>query len=142
MPNMCLLLTKFIYPNHLFPESRDQFVFAHESTDILLCGGNVSNKSNELWRFNPLLNQWSKLIINSITPEPRYGHTGILHNNKFMAYLVIILNCKEALFCVGIALYNCCIKLALLNSTTVGAAAVGVKVVIKVLLYLTSTEIV
>ena len=91
IPNI-LLLTKFIYPNHLFPESRDQFVFAHESTDILLCGGNVSNKSNELWRFNPLLNQWSKLIINSITPEPRYGHTGILHNNKLIIFGGKLLN--------------------------------------------------
>ena len=81
-----LLMAKQFTPMNSFPESREQFVFAQESSDILLCGGLVSNKSNELWEFNPMLIRWNKIFIHSVTPEPRFGHSGVIHNRKLYIF--------------------------------------------------------
>ena len=80
------LEVKFIYSSRLFPESREQFVFAQEANDVLLCGGFVSNKSNVMWKFIPSSLKWKRVDLGTLNPEARYGHSGVMHNGKLIIF--------------------------------------------------------
>ena len=81
------LKVNFINSTTEFPESREQFVFAQLGSDCLLCGGLVSNKNtNIVWEYNPDSLNWTKHYITSGFPEARYGHTGVIHNNKLIIF--------------------------------------------------------
>ena len=86
IPSISLVVT-FIHPITDFPESREQFAFPQLGSDCIMCGGLVSNKNtNIVWEFNPELLSWKKPHINVTYPEPRYGHTGVIHNKKLIIF--------------------------------------------------------
>ena len=76
------LLSYYKYPNKNFPEGREQFSVFLRNNEIIISGGISSNmKSLTIWSLNLEKLEWKKLQINGLFAN-RYGHTGIVYQNK------------------------------------------------------------
>lgn len=80
------LMTRFVYGQKTFPESREQFAFCQEGNEIILHGGLVYNKNAFIWRLNPINFNWTKLTPKNAIVVPRYGHTGVLYHRKLIIF--------------------------------------------------------
>ena len=76
------LFTYYKYPNKNFPEGREQFSFFSRGNDLIISGGiTINMKTLTIWNLNLEKLEWNKIHINGY-PYNRYGHTGILYQNK------------------------------------------------------------
>ena len=76
------LFTYYKYPNKNFPEGREQFSFFSRGSDLIISGGiTINMKTLTIWNLNLEKLEWNKIHINGY-PYNRYGHTGILYQNK------------------------------------------------------------
>lgn len=80
------LYSYYLYSSKNFPEGREQFCFFSNNTDIILFGGIVSNKNNQVWSLNPDDLEWNKFNSENIAPNPRFGHTGVVYQKKLYAF--------------------------------------------------------
>jgi len=81
------LYSHYAYSSKIFPEGREQFSFSYDGADTIMYGGLVSNKSNIIWRLDPINLSWDKEsceIIHSVLL--RYGHTAILYQKKLYVF--------------------------------------------------------
>ena len=76
----------YIYCNKLFPEGREQFTFSYDNGEAIVFGGLITNKSNKVWRFDPLNLTWSTLEFDSSSITNRNGHSAILHQKKLFIF--------------------------------------------------------
>ena len=76
------LFTYYKYPNKNFPEGREQFSLFSNINEIIISGGITMNmKTLTIWNLNLETLEWKKIKINGYSHN-RYGHTGILYQNK------------------------------------------------------------
>ena len=76
------LLAYYKYPNKNFPEGREQFSIFLRNNEIIISGGICSNmKSLAIWSLNLERLEWKKIKSNELLNN-RYGHTGIVYQNK------------------------------------------------------------
>jgi hypothetical protein len=80
------LYSYFIYPQKNFPEGREQFSISNDSNEIVLFGGIVSNKNNNIWSLDPVNLEWRKITAEFSQANPRYGHTGVLFQKKLFVF--------------------------------------------------------
>ena len=76
----------YIYCNKHFPEGREQFTFSYHNGEAIVFGGLNTNKSNKVWRFDPLNLTWSILEFESQSILNRIGHSAILHQKKLFVF--------------------------------------------------------
>lgn len=77
----------YAYPLKTFPEGREQFSLSYDGKEAVVYGGLISNKSNIIWKFDPLNLSWKKEdqdFSNSIVP--RFGHTCNLYQKKLYVF--------------------------------------------------------
>ena len=80
------LLAYYKYPNKNFPEGREQFSVFLRNNEIIISGGICSNmKSLAIWSLNLEKLEWKKLQTNGLISN-RYGHTGIVFQNKLILF--------------------------------------------------------
>ena len=80
------LLAYYKYPNKNFPEGREQFSVFLRNNEIVISGGICSNmKSLAIWSLNLEKLEWKKLQTNGLISN-RYGHTGIVFQNKLILF--------------------------------------------------------
>ena len=80
------LLAYYKYPNKNFPEGREQFSLFLRNNEIFISGGISSNmKSLAIWSLNLEKLEWKKLQTNGLMSN-RYGHTGIIFQNKMVFF--------------------------------------------------------
>ena len=80
------LLAYYKYPNKNFPEGREQFSLFLRNNEIFISGGISSNmKSLAIWSLNLEKLEWKKLQTNGLMAN-RYGHTGIIFQNKMIFF--------------------------------------------------------
>ena len=80
------LLSYYKYPNKNFPEGREQFSVFIKNNEIIISGGISSNmKSLSIWSLNLEKLEWKKLQTNGQLAN-RYGHTGIVFQNKLILF--------------------------------------------------------
>ena len=80
------LLAYYKYPNKNFPEGREQFSVFLRNNEIIISGGICSNmKSLAIWSLNLEKLEWKKLQTNALISN-RYGHTGIVFQNKLILF--------------------------------------------------------
>ena len=80
------LLCYYKYPNKNFPEGREQFSVFIKNNEIIISGGISSNmKSLSIWSLNLEKLEWKKFQINGLIAN-RYGHTGIVYQNKLFLF--------------------------------------------------------
>ena len=76
------LFTYYKYPNKNFPEGREQFSLFSKGNEILISGGITMNmKTLAIWNLNLEKLEWNKIPTSGYSYN-RYGHTGILYQNK------------------------------------------------------------
>ena len=79
-------LAYYKYPNKNFPEGREQFSIFVKNNEIIISGGISSNmKSLSIWSLNLEKLEWKKLQTNGLLAN-RYGHTGIVYQNKLILF--------------------------------------------------------
>ena len=80
------LLGYYKYPNKNFPEGREQFSLFLKNNEIVISGGiSSSMKSLIIWSLNLDKLEWVKIKTNQLTSN-RYGHTGIVYQNKIFFF--------------------------------------------------------
>jgi hypothetical protein len=80
-------LLGYYYYSKIFPECRQQFSWHYDGTDSVLFGGLVSNKSNDVWTFDPRTMIWTKLENNEFNwSVVRFGHTGVVYKKKLILF--------------------------------------------------------
>jgi len=66
----------YVYASKTFPEGREQFTLSFDGNEIIMYGGLSTNKSNILWKLDPLNLSWSKENCDfGHSVLLRYGHT-------------------------------------------------------------------
>ncbi len=78
----------FNSPKKAFPEGREQFSFSNNNNnnEAVIFGGVCSNKSNKVWKLNPINYTWIDLEFQSKTVINRFGHTAILYLQKLYIF--------------------------------------------------------
>lgn len=77
----------YVYPNKTFPEGREQFSLSYDGTSALIYGGLISNKSNLIWKLDPLNLTWTKEDQDfSTSIVSRFGHTANLYQKKVYVF--------------------------------------------------------
>jgi N-acetylneuraminic acid mutarotase len=54
--------------------------------DMVLFGGIVTNKNNNVWSFDPNSLEWKKINSLNIPANARYGHTSVLYQKKLYIF--------------------------------------------------------
>ena len=76
----------YVYGSNSFPEGREQFCWCSEFNNYVLFGGITSNKSNNVWNLDPLNVEWTPIDVEGSNANLRYGHTGVLYQNKLYVF--------------------------------------------------------
>lgn len=63
------LYASYMYANKNFPEGREQFAFNYNLSDVVLYGGIVSNKNNNVWSLDP-----GRYIVKISNPRMEQTH--------------------------------------------------------------------
>ena len=80
------LFAYYKYPHRNFPEGRQQFSLTSKEGEIYLVGGMSSSmKQLTIWKLNLEKLEWSKIKTANIA-SCRYGHTGIIYQNKLYLF--------------------------------------------------------
>ena len=80
------LFSYYKYPNINFPEGREQFSISTNGNDIIISGGISSQmKQMYIWSLNISKLTWTKIKTQNNT-NCRFGHTGIIYQNKMYIY--------------------------------------------------------
>ena len=80
------LLGYYKYPNKNFPEGREQFSIFLRNNEIIISGGISSNMKNlAIWILNLEKLEWEKIQTDALIAN-RYGHTGIIYQNKLIFF--------------------------------------------------------
>ena len=77
------LFAYYRYPNRNFPEGREQFsIFLKNNNKLYICGGLTVNITGMIiWCLNLENLEWNK-IVQKESAYNRFGHTGIVYQNK------------------------------------------------------------
>lgn len=91
-----VLKNNYQYPNKNFPGSLSEFTITQGPSEIILFGGNNSDKNPIIWKFNNDDISWE-----IIKPEDtdniysRYGHTSVIKNGNLYVYGGVYLENKK-----------------------------------------------
>ena len=80
------LFSYYKYPNVNFPEGREQFSLSTKGNEIIISGG-ISSQMKQLyiWSLNVNTLSWKKIKTSNAT-NCRFGHSGIIYQNKMYLF--------------------------------------------------------
>ena len=76
----------YLYSKKVFPEGREQFSLSFDTINMLVFGGISTKSFNDTWIFEPNKIEWKKINYDTSSPNPRFGHTSTLFQNKLVLF--------------------------------------------------------